>query len=137
MDLPEGYIEDLMDELAPYGLEFEAVAVSSEAGWHEVTFRADPDSFLRRYPELGIDEIYGEDWPPSGLYLRLRINPAGDPTQLDFETIDLMSQTASVDPSLRARLNTMADPADHAVAVGQALELALTPSEDEDDSFFE
>ena len=137
MDLPEGYIEDLMDELAPYGLEFEAVAVSSDAGWREVTFRADPDSFVRRYPELGIDEIYGEDWPPSGLYLRLRINPAGDPTQLDFETIDLMSQTASVDPSLRDRLNTMADPADHAVAVGQALELALTPSEDEDDSFFE
>lgn len=137
MELPEGYIEDLMDELAPYGLEFEAVSVTPETGWREVTFRADPDSFLRRYPDLGLADLYGEEWPPSGLYLRLRINPAGDPTQLDFETIDLMAQTASSDLELRDRLNTLADPADHAVAVGQALELALAPAADEDDSFIE
>lgn len=137
MELPQGYIEDLMDELAPYGLEFEAVSVTPDTGWREVTFRADPDSFLRRYPELGLEDLYGEQWPPSGLYLRLRINPAGDPMQLDFETIDLMSQTAAADLELRDRLNTLADPADHAVAVGQALELALAPVSDEDDTFIE
>ena len=137
MELPEGYIEDLMDELAPYGLEFEAVSVTPETGWREVTFRADPDSFLRRYPELGLEDLYGDQWPPSGLYLRLRINPAGDPTQLDFETIDLMSQTAAADLELRDRLNTLTDPADHAVAVGQALELALAPAADGDDTFIE
>ncbi|HML50763.1 MAG TPA: hypothetical protein PKD84_05035 [Propionicimonas sp.] len=137
MELLEGYIELLMDELAPYGLEFEAVAVTPETGWREVTFRADPDSFLRRYPELGLAELYGDEWPPAGLYLRLRINPDGDPTQLEFENTDLMAQTASVDPQLRVRLNTMNDPADHAMAVGQALGLALAPVDEDNDYFFE
>lgn len=127
MDLPDGYIDALSDELAPYGLEFSAV--NRDGADTEIVFHADPDSFVQQFRGLGIAESYGSAWPPAALALRLHFDAGGDPVELDFETVDLMAQTASTDPALRDRLNTLADPADHAVAVGQALALAITPTE--------
>jgi hypothetical protein len=129
VQIPGGYIDALSDELAPFGLEFLGVNQGSDDT--VISFRADPDSFVRQHPDLGIAESYGAAWPPDGLELRLGFGTAGDPVQLDFETIDLLGQTSSTDPELRDRLNTLDDPADHAVAVGQAVALALAPTEPE------
>lgn len=133
MDLPEGYVGALCDELAPYGLEFEEVR--RDADGYEIDFRADPGWFVQQFPGLGIAESYGQAWPPEGLHLRLRLDFGGDPVQLEFETIDLFAQTASADAALRDRLNTLNDPADHAVAVGQAVALAVAAPQ-EDDQFY-
>lgn len=131
VDLPDGYLDALTDELAPFGFEFDQVRQDAEG--IELDYRADPDWFVRQYPNFGVEESYGRSWPPAGLHLRLRIDSGGDPVQLEFETIDLFAQTASVDLALRDRLNTLADPGDHAVAVGQALAAALQEPEDAGD----
>lgn len=125
--LPEGYLDALRDELAPFGLEYGSVA--DGPGVTEVVFTADPESFVRAHPWLGIEESYGRTWPPAQLELRLRFD-RGDPTQVEFETLDLLAQTASTDSALRDRLNTLHDPADQAAAVGQALAEALAEPEE-------
>lgn len=124
--LPEGYLDELRDELAPFGLEYGSL--TEGPGVTEVVFTADPESFVRAHPWLGIQESYGRTWPPARLELQLRFD-RGDPTQIEFETLDLLTQTASTDPALRDRLNTLADPADQAAAVGQALAEALAEPE--------
>ena len=124
--LPEGYLDALQDELAPFGLEYGSA--SEEAGVTEVVFTADPESFVRAHPQLGIEESYGRNWPPAQLELRLAFE-LGDPTQVEFETVDLLAETASTHPALRDRLNTLADPADQAAAVGEALAEALDEPE--------
>lgn len=125
--LPEGYLDDLQDELAPLGLEYGSA--TEEPGVTEVVFTADPESVAHAHPWLGIKESYGRAWPPAQLELRLRFD-LGDPTQVEFETIDLLAHTASTDPALRDRLNTLADPADHAAAVGEALAEAFAEPEE-------
>jgi hypothetical protein len=125
--IPDGYVDALSDELAPYGLEFDAVR--EDADGLEISFRADPGSFVGQYPDFGIAESYGSAWPPPQLTMRLRFDVRQNPIQFDFETIDLLTQTASIDAGLRDRLNTLEDPADHAVAVGEAFALALTAEE--------
>ncbi len=134
VDLPHGYLSALRDELAPFGLEFSGLV--EEPDGVELRFRADPDSFAQAHPDLELDAAFAQ-WPPEGLYMRIRIDQAGDPTQVDFETIDLMSQTALTNPELRDRLNTLADPADHAAAVGEAFGEALVPGENEDTGYLE
>jgi hypothetical protein len=132
--LPDGYVDALSDELAPYGLEFGTV--SEDADGLEITFRADAGAFAAQYPEFGVAEVYGSTWPPAALTLSLRFDVGGNPVQFVFETVDLLTQTASIDLSLRDRLNTVDDPADHAVAVGEAFALALTIDEP-DQSYFD
>lgn len=126
MNLPDGYLDALQDELAPFGFEFGATHRDSEG--LELDFVTDPDSFVQRYPELGIAESYGASWPPAQLHLRMRF-AGNDPVELVFETLDLFASTASVDLQLRDRLNTLADPSDQADAVGQAVALALAEIE--------
>ena len=126
MEIPDDYTDALTDELAPYGLEFASVAQGDEGGT-VVLFEAGPESFVRAYPDLGIEESYGSAWPPDQLELRVGFDNRGDPIQIDFETIDLLSWAAAVDPELLVRLNTMTDPLDQAVAVGEALGAALQP----------
>ncbi len=125
MQVPDDYPDALQDELAPYGLEF-AMVSAGEDGEIAVLFEAEPESFARAYPDLGIEESYGTAWPPAQLQLWVKFDRHGDPIQLDFEVFDLLAWTASVDPELHDRLNTFDDPSDHAVAVGQALGLVLT-----------
>jgi hypothetical protein len=125
--LPEGYLDALRDELAPFGLEYGSVVEGP--GVTEVVFTGDPESVARAHPWLGIEESYGRAWPPAQLELRLRFE-FGDPTQLEFETIDLLAQTASTDPALRDRLNTLEDPADQAAAVGEAIAEAFAEPEE-------
>lgn len=127
--LPEGYLDALQDELAPFGLEIGTLVDTARAT--EVVFTADPESFARTHAWLGIEESYGRAWPPAQLELRLRFD-SGDPTQMEFETVDLLAQTASTDPALRDRLNTLADPVDQAAAVGQALAAAIAEPEEAD-----
>jgi hypothetical protein len=134
MNLPDGYLDALRDELAPYGFEF-AESRSGSDGL-ELDFTTDPDSFVRQYPQAGIAESYGANWPPAQLHLRLRVS-GSDPVELVFETLDLFAFTASVDLQLRDRLNTLRDPFDHAAAVSQALALALADSTDQGDSYLE
>lgn len=120
MEIPDGYIDALTDELAPYGLEFGAVS-TDEDGDTAVRFDADPDSFERLHRGLGIADSYGAAWPPAALHLVVKFDRHGDPIQADFEVFDLLSWAASADPELHDRLNTMDDPSEHAVAVGEAL----------------
>lgn len=133
MDLPVGYVEALCDELAPYGFDLRTVLQDDDGT--VITFRTDADSFERQHPDLGIAESYGSGWPPEELTLRVCLAGSGDPIQIDFETIDLLAQTASSDRALRDRLNTLADPSDHAMAVGEALGLALSPQPEPSDYF--
>ncbi|MBA3022175.1 hypothetical protein [Propionicimonas sp.] len=134
MKLPDGYVDALSDELAPYGLEF--AAVSEDSDGLEITFRADAGAFAAQYPDFGVAESYGSTWPPAELTLSLRFDVGGNPVQFVFETVDLLTQTASIDLSLRDRLNTVDDPADHAVAVGEAFALAVSADEP-DQSYFD
>lgn len=126
MEIPDDYPDALTDELAPYGFEFASVSADEEGGT-VVLFEAEPESFVRAYPLLGIEESYGSAWPPDSLELQVVFDSLGDPVQIDFETIDLLSWAAAVDPELHVRLNTMAEPLDHAAAVGEALGAALQP----------
>lgn len=126
MQLPDIYPDALTDELAPYGFEFASVSADDEGG-AEVIFHAEPASFVRAYPGLGIEESYGRSWPPAQLRLQLLFDRFGDPFHIDFETIDLMAWAAAVDPGLHALLSSMADPSDQAAAVGEALGATLRP----------
>ncbi len=136
MQLPDNYPDALIDELAPYGFEFAGVSADDEGG-ATVLFVAEPESFVRTNPNLGIEESYGTGWPPAHLRLRLSFDRFGDPFHIDFETIDLMSWAAAADPGLHARLSSMADPSDHAAAVGEALEAALRPDRSDAEEYLE
>ena len=136
MDIPDDYVDALTDELAPYGFEFVSVTENDEGGV-AVLFEAEPDSFVRANPELGIEESYSSAWPPDALELWVTFDRLGDPVQIDFETIDLLSWAAANDPGLHVRLNTMAEPLDHAVAVGEALGAALRPEQPGGEDYLE
>jgi hypothetical protein len=60
VELPDGYVDCLCDELAPFGLEFDSITTTEEVT--SVRFQADPESFVRDHPGLGIEESYGEQW---------------------------------------------------------------------------
>jgi hypothetical protein len=136
MELPDDYPDALTDELVPYGFEFASVTEDDEGGV-AVLFEAEPESFVGANPGLGIEESYGSAWPPDALELWITFDRLGDPVQIDFETIDLLSWAAAVDPALHVRLNTMAEPLDHAVAVGEALGAALRPEQSPVDDYLE
>ncbi len=120
MPIPEDYPDALVDELAPYGFEFGGVQEDDDAGT-SILFVADPESFVRTHPGLGIEESHGAAWPPASLDLWVSFDRHGDPIQISFEVFDLLAWAASEDPDLHTRLNTMEDPADHAAAVGEAI----------------
>ncbi|HQV95963.1 MAG TPA: hypothetical protein PLF41_15995 [Anaerolineales bacterium] len=66
------------------------------------------------------------------------VKPSAEtPFHIDFETIDLMSWAAAAAPELHARLSSMADPEDQAIAVGEALEAALQPERADPDEYLE
>ncbi len=132
MEIPDEYPDALTDELAPYGFAF-ASTTEGEDGETAVVFEAEPESFVRSNPGLGIEESYGSAWPPASLRLIVNFDRHGDPIQVDFETIDLLAWAASADPQLHDRLNTMADPFDQAVAVGEALGAVLSTEQPIDD----
>jgi hypothetical protein len=136
MQLPDNYPDALTDELAPYGFEFASVSTDDEGG-ATVLFVAEPESFVRGNPDLGIEESYGTGWPPAHLRLQLLFDRFGDPFHIDFETIDLMSWAAAAAPELHARLSSMADPQDQAAAVGEALGAALRPERADADEYLE
>jgi len=136
MEIPDDYPDALTDELAPFGFEFAGIRDGDEGG-AIVVFEAEPESFVRSHPRLGIEESYGSAWPPARLQLRVGFDDLGDPIQVDFETVDLLSWAAAVDPGLHVRLNTMTDPFDHAAAVGEALGAALQPEQPVSDDYLE
>jgi hypothetical protein len=126
MQIPDNYPDALTDELAPFGFEFTSVTADEEGGT-DVLFEAEPESFARANRVLRLEESYGSAWPPPSLRLWLSFDRFGDPSEIEFETIDLMAWAAAADPALHARLNSLADPLDHAAAVGEALNAALHP----------
>jgi len=132
MGLPDGYLASLSDNLAPYGLEF-ATCTELPGGTTELVFTTDPQSFARQHPQLGVEFAYGDEWPPPQLRLILAFDEQLNPLQAEFETVDLLAWTASADPALRNRLNTLDDPEDHASAVAEAFGEILTVADPEDD----
>lgn len=136
MEFPDEYPDALTDEVAAYGFEFTSLS-DTEDGGTAVLFEADAESFVRAHPGLGIEESYGTRWPPGSLELWLRFDQFGDPVEISFEVFDLLAWAASTDPDLHARLSSMDDPADHAVAVGEVLEGVLEPEEPIRDEYLE
>lgn len=136
MDLPDGYLDALSDELAPYGFEFGATTPDEDGGL-ALRYQADPESFAREFPQAGVEDSYGVHWPPHHLALWLRFDRHGDPYEISFETFDLLADTASNDPQLNSRLNTLEDPSDQASAIGEALYAALHPQHHEYSDYLE
>lgn len=128
MGLPDGYLEALSEDLAPYGLEFGG-STELAGGITELIFTTEPQGFAQQYPQLGVEFAYGESWPPPRLQLILDVDQRHNPLRLEFETVDLMAWTASSDPALRNRLNTLDDPDDHAAAVAEAFSEILTEAD--------
>lgn len=140
MAIPDGYVEALIDELAPFGFEYEAARTESEAGDDEagdaIVFEADALSFVQRHRGLGLDEAFGDEWPRHRLTLVIRLDRHGEPYGIEFEIFDVLAWSASVAPDLHDRLNTLDDPTDHAVALGVTLSRLLElPAEPADDYF--
>ncbi|HRA75684.1 MAG TPA: hypothetical protein PLE12_05565 [Propionicimonas sp.] len=125
MELPEDYVDLLADELAPFGLGFAAVQENPEET--AVLFEAEPQSFVRSFGAVDVEDSYGEQWPPASLELRVQVGPRGDVVEVSFEIWDLLADAAGSDPELAARLGSLADPADQAAAVGEALRAVLEP----------
>ncbi len=136
MRIPDDYTDVLVDELTPFGFEFSSISPGEDGGTN-VLFEADPESFTRTHPGLGIEESYGDDWPPASLQLWVRFDRRGDPIDIDFEVFDLLAWAASADPELHVRLSTMDDPADQAVATGEAMGEVLEQETVSLDDYFE
>lgn len=144
MAVPEGYLDALIDELAPFGFEYLATETATgvddgDEGDVAIRFGADPLPFAHRYPDAGsiLENAAAEDeWPPHTLDLWIRIDRHSDPESVELDLVDLLAWSASEAPDLHDRLNTLHDPADHAVAVGEALARYLdSPGEVADDYF--
>ena len=137
MTVPDGYVDALIDELAPLGFDFTSTEpVLEDEGGDSILFEADPLSFVQRYPGLGLAEAYGDDWPARRLDLWIKLDRHGEPYEIGFEIFDVLAWSASEDLGLHDRLNTLNDPADHAVAVGQALGRLLESPGEPADEFF-
>ena len=132
MGLPDGYLAALSEDLAPYGLEF-AGTQELDGSTTQLVFTTDPQGFAQQYPQLGVEFAYGQDWPPAQLRLVLEFDRWGNPLRVEFETVDLLAWTASADPRLRNRLNTLEDPDDHAAAVAEAFGEILTVADPDSD----
>ena len=128
MSTPPGYADLLTDELAPFGFVFVRSHECATAKHTTVTFAADPESFVTAYEAADIEDSHGDAWPPDALTLSIDVDPDGDVTRIVFETHDLLDWAAANDPALAPRLNNLADPADQAQAVGEALAAILTPA---------
>lgn len=136
MEFPDEYADALSDELAPYGFEFNSVT-EAEDGETAILFETDAESFVRAHPGLGLEESYGEQWPPPCLDLWLKFDALDDPVEISFEVFDLLAWAASEDPELHARLGGLEDPGDHAVAVGEALGRVLERERPQFDDYLE
>ena len=83
-----------------------------------VLFEADPESFVRAHPELGIEESYGSSWPPATL--ELWCGSTGTATRCrSTSRPSTCWRGRRRRPRPADRLNTMADPRDHAVGGGR------------------
>lgn len=141
MAIPDGYVEVLIDELAPLGFEFERTRTESEdEGGDEssdvIVFGADSLSFVQRHRGLGLDEVFSDEWPPHRLTLVIRLDRHGEPYVIEFEIFDVLAWSASAAPDLHDRLNTLNDPTDHAVALGVALSRLLQGPAEPADNYF-
>jgi len=132
MGLPDGYLDALSEDLAPCGLEFGG-STELAGGITELVFTTDPEGFAQQHPQLGLHYAYGAAWPPPQLQLVLDFDQRRNPLRVEFETVDLLSWTASANPALRNRLNTLDDPEDHAAAVAEAFGEILTVEDPDGD----
>lgn len=137
MAIPDGYVDALTDELAPYGLEFNSAGPQTDnEGGDRIIFTADLPTIVRLYPDHGLGETFRDDWEGRTIYLWITLDRHGEPEEIQFEVFDIMAWSASEAPALHNRLNTLDDPADHAVAVGEALGRLLRPADEPADDYF-
>ena len=132
MDLPDGYLDGLTDELAPFGLELDQAEVDPGGEW-EIRFEAEPESFVHHYPWTDIDASYGSTWPPESLSLWIK-GEGTDVVEVTFEIYDLLLWAQADAPSLAGRMGSLAEPEDQAAAVGEALNQLLSRPEWEYDN---
>lgn len=137
MAIPDGYVDDLIDELSPYGLEFtEVQPVTDNEGGERIIFQADLPTFVRLYPDHGLGETFRDDWEGRTIYLWITLDRHGEPEEIQFEIFDVMAWSASEAPGLHARMNSLDDPADNAVAIGLAVGRLLEPNPEPADDYF-
>ncbi len=132
MELPEDYLDLLADELAPFGLEFDASVLDDEDVW-QIRFTAEPETFVHQYPWTDMDASYGDSWPPEALELLIAVEDS-DVVEINFEIWDVLLWAQGEAPELAGRLATLDDPEDQAEAVGQALATLLRRPDREFDS---
>ncbi len=119
MELPDDYLDLLADELAPFGLEFGSSLLDDEDVW-QIRFDAEPENFLHEYPWTGIDDSYGDEWPPGSLEMLIVVE-GDDVIEISFEIYDVLAWAQGEAPDLASRLTTLEDAGDQAEALGQAL----------------
>ncbi len=127
MDLPDDYLDVLTDELAPFGLEFDAAESTADGEW-QIRFETEPESFVHRYPWTGIDASYGSSWPPEVLSLWIK-GEGSDVVEITFEIYDLLLWAQAEAHDLAGRLGSLDDPYDQAAAVSEALSELLSQPE--------
>lgn len=131
MELPDDYLDLLVDELVPFGLEFESSALDDENVW-QIRFEAEPENFVHHYPWTEIDARYGNTWPPEALELLIAVED-NDVVEISFEIYDVLMWAQGDSPELATRLSTLDDPEDQAEALGQALAALLQRPDQEYD----
>lgn len=132
--IPQEFLDLLSDELAPFGFELEGVGPDDGERTETLTYRVEPDTFVRQHRGTGIRASYRDTWPPDSLRLVLVLDPTGDVLEASFEVFDLLAWAAGEDPDLADRMNSFTDAAECASAIAAALAGALSTSSGDADS---
>lgn len=78
--------------LAEAGFEQSSFVITEDEQMIGVVYEADPVDFLRRYPQSGLDESYGDQWPAPCVDLWLKFYRDVRRIEVDLEGIEVLDQ---------------------------------------------